>query len=469
MKIRTNIAKYLTLVAVSLGLTAESKSAITNGLVVHLTFDNDYNDSSGNGNNGSPQGTPGPSFVPGKIGSGAVSVTTKKDSSEIDYVTLGYPSQLKFGDSTSFSVSFWANYTNQVDDPPFISNKDWNSSNNRGWGIFTQGGGNYRINVTGAGGTKMSDSSTPVIRDGTWHHIAVTFSRSGSVNSYVDGKLATTDPLQTTGTIDTDDLSLAVNIGQDGTGAYTDGGGAEMVGVKMDDLGIWNRLLSPSEVSAIYSFGNNGTNLADVPLVDPFVNSTTPAALAVDVLPSTVISATISDGLNKVATNTILLSLNGTAVTPSITKNGVDTTVQFIPASRLPAASANTVTLIFANNATPATSFTNTWAFTVINYHVIPPGAGTPPGSANTPGFKARSVQARMDANLPNSIARQEAQLAGTLTDPQTGQPYVNHATPGPNSDGSYNIDVVNFNLGGGDAGGIPGDVDFPGVPGDEF
>jgi hypothetical protein len=97
-------------------------STLTNSLLCHLTFDNNYNDDSGNSINGTPSGTP--TFVAGKIGAGAVSLTTLQDASEIDYVSLGYPPQLQFDGSQSFSVSFWTSYTNQIDDPPFISNKD---------------------------------------------------------------------------------------------------------------------------------------------------------------------------------------------------------------------------------------------------------------------------------------------------------------------------------------------------------
>ncbi len=56
---------------------------------------------------------------------------------------------VQFDSSNDFSVSFWAEYTNQSDDLPFISNKDWNGSSDVGWGIFTQGGGNFRVNVAG--------------------------------------------------------------------------------------------------------------------------------------------------------------------------------------------------------------------------------------------------------------------------------------------------------------------------------
>jgi len=185
---------------------------------------------------------------------------------------------------TDFSVSFWASYTNQADDPAFISNKDWNSSSNPGWGIFTQGGGNYRINITGPnqGSDKYSQTDTPqTLKDGNWHHIAVSIQRapfgsSAFVYGYQDGVLVSKHAMNTSGTIDTlglpfgnsqgvvdsTNVNWAVNIGQDGTGVYTDNGGAHNINARIDDLGIWRRAITANEVTGIYKEGLAGRNLS---------------------------------------------------------------------------------------------------------------------------------------------------------------------------------------------------------------
>ena len=236
-----------------------SPGPITNNLVAHITFDGNYDDSSGRNNNASAVG--GPTLVAGKMGQ-AMKFTTTQDGSTIQYATLGYPDDLKFGDAVDFSISFWVNYTQQVDDPPFISNKNWASSGNRGWGIFTQGGGNYRANTTGTGGTKYDTSATPVVRDGTWHHIVLSQARGAIASLYTDGVLTITKPDLATGSIDTDDLGYAVNIAQDGQGTYTDGGSAGITNALIDDVGIWRRAVSAQEASAIYTAGQSGKNLA---------------------------------------------------------------------------------------------------------------------------------------------------------------------------------------------------------------
>jgi hypothetical protein len=238
---------------------------ISNSLVVHLTFDGNYKDSSGRGNDANPVGTP--TLVAGKFGQ-AMQFTTKQDGSEIDYASLGYPNDLKFGATVDFSISFWANYTQQVDDPPFISNKNWDSSGNPGWGVFTQGNGHFRVNSTGTGGTKydLGSSVTPLVRDGTWHNIVWSYARGSLVSVYVDGALVNTRPDQTTGSVDTDSLNYSVNVGQDGRGTYTDGGSAGITNALIDDVGIWRRALSAQEAAGIYTSGQAGKDLSQAVL-----------------------------------------------------------------------------------------------------------------------------------------------------------------------------------------------------------
>ena len=136
-----------------------------------------------------------PFAADGQIGQ-AFQSTTSSDGSRFEYATLGYPTDLKLGSSNDFSVSLWVNYSDQSEDLPLISNKDWDRSANQGWGLFTPSGGNFRVNVAGPNGDtdKFSIASTPVVSDGAWHHIMVSFLRSvppqsGYVYSYVNGEL----------------------------------------------------------------------------------------------------------------------------------------------------------------------------------------------------------------------------------------------------------------------------------------
>jgi Concanavalin A-like lectin/glucanases superfamily len=446
----THIPRLLGILMAGSLLACNTHAAITNNLVVHLTFDSNYNDSSGNNNNGTAVGNP--TFQTGILGK-AVSVTTKKDGSEFDYVTLNYPNQLLFANNVDFSVSFWTSYTNQVDDPPFISNKNWSSSGNPGWGIFTQGGGNIRVNATDDAGHNEGTTGTPVIRDGKWHLVTVSFVRTGNATVYVDGALATTFAMTAmTGSIDTLSSGLTVNIGQDGTGGYTDGGSAEMVDVLIDDLGIWTRALLPSEVSAIYNAGLAGKDLAHVPAPsEPVLKSTSPLDKAIGVAANATVTAVITDGSAAVNPSSISLALNGTALSVTPSKSGADTTVSFTPTALWPAGT-NTAVLIFADNGTPANKFTNTWAFKVSSYTAIPATAALPASAVDTTqsGFiyRVHQIDSATANVLAANVAHAEAQLAGLLIDPASGSAYPNIATAGTQPDGSSIItNLINFSF----------------------
>jgi hypothetical protein len=265
----TSVVAHLTVVTVP----------VTNSLVVHLPFDTDYADTSGHGNNATAVNSP--VLVAGKLGN-AMQFTTSKERahpSVTNYATLGYPADLKFLDNTDFSISFWINYTNQSDDLALVSNTQWDSSSNPGWGIFSQGGGNFRIKVTSAsgGGTRTDVTYGNVIKDGTWHHMVVSFEQGKGIYTVLDGTLLPTKvwTVGGVGTVDTDGADWtrtidsvvttgphSVNIAQDGTGWYNDKGGGAITNALIDDVGFWRRALSPQEALAIFTAGNAGHDLS---------------------------------------------------------------------------------------------------------------------------------------------------------------------------------------------------------------
>src|SRR6185436_18492081 len=100
----------------------------------------------------------------------------------------------------------------------------------------------------------------------------------GLAYTYVDGiqvnVQSTRFGLNPPTTIDTSDLSLTApsgpyntNVGQDGTGTYTDGGGVGITNALIDDVGIWRRAVTPEEAVAIYNAGNAGMDLQQVVVV----------------------------------------------------------------------------------------------------------------------------------------------------------------------------------------------------------
>ena len=377
--------KILPALAVLIGLFqihSVTAAPITNGLVAHLKFDGNYSDATTNGVDGTPVGTP--TFEAGILGQ-AIHIISTKDDVTNNYVTLGYPTVLKFGsqptgDATDFSVAFWTKIFSQSDDKPWISNKDWNAGGNLGWVINTQGDG-MKWNYRDDGGSARRDSPhvAPQLNDHNWHHVVVTFERTNVAKIYIDGALidttsiapgldSSTGNLFPVGSLDTDDLGFSVNLGQDGTGEYTDGGAAG-VDMLMDDVGIWRRLLGGSEVFRIYNAGLSNLDLARVPdVTTPFVASVTPGAGSTAAEPAQAIRITIQNGSTQLDTNSVQLFLDNTKVTPTLVSGGDTNSITYQRTNVFAPLSTHTFTLIFSDNGSPVFRQTNSYQFTVVNY-----------------------------------------------------------------------------------------------------
>jgi hypothetical protein len=237
--------------------------AITDSLMVHLPFDGDFQDRSGRGNHGQAIGTPG--FTAGRVGTQALSYSSRKEGTSFNYVTLGSMPDLQFGADLDYSVSFWTRFKTWTGDPAFIGNKDWSSGGNQGWVIATAGNGRLQWNLgdgDAGGRTRKDYDGTPgTLSDGRWHHVVVTFDRQGMGRSFIDGQQVNeTSLIPDLGSIDTP-AGLATNIGQDGKGSYTDNGAVGMTDGELDDLAIWRRVLLPAEVAALYGQGIQGINV----------------------------------------------------------------------------------------------------------------------------------------------------------------------------------------------------------------
>ncbi|HNQ90156.1 MAG TPA: hypothetical protein PKM73_16180 [Verrucomicrobiota bacterium] len=240
---------------------------IGENLVVHLKLDGSLADASGRGNGGTEVGTV--AYNAGKVGTQSMQLP-----SDADYVTLGTPADLNFGTATDFSIAFWTKVIGWTDDPAFIANKDWDSGGNQGYVIATDSDGRLQWNLAGApGGRKDYDGPADTFSDNAWHHVAVTFQRTGVATTYVDGVLKDTRPISAdSNNVDTPS-GMATNIGQDGMGDY----GPKFSDVSFDDLGIWRRVLTPQEVAGIFEAGQTGKDLSTVVIAGP----TDPGSLAI--------------------------------------------------------------------------------------------------------------------------------------------------------------------------------------------
>jgi hypothetical protein len=242
-------------------LAPVSYANVTNGLVLHMKFEGDTSDSSGRGNNGTATG--GPGFVAGRIGQ-AIQLTSLTNGSgtfgSASYVLLGRPADLLFSPSTSFSVSMWIKQVagDTPGDVPWIGN-EVGSANNPGWVLcssYHAGGWQWDLND----GSLNIDMTGPdnSVNDGNWHHFVLTVDRGNSLaKSYFDGVLSVQSSISGLGTVDN---GTNIVMGQDPTFTYPESGTNNI-----DDLGIWTRALSATEVAKMESAGRLAGRSFDQP------------------------------------------------------------------------------------------------------------------------------------------------------------------------------------------------------------
>ncbi len=252
------------------------------GLVMHLTFDGNLIDATGRGNDGTNEASgttlvSSNNYVPGVLGQAYSYVTTVAQGAtnssgtnatvvSANYVSLGVRPDLQFG-TGSFTVSMWvqlpANYIGN--DLPFFTDVIGSTFSHPGFSFEPSFGTSEGTTPgwPGAWGFSVFDSAgtgegvygdVGTINDNNnWHSLIYVMDRASGAVVYLDGLVAHQNPQGVATSItkigDIDSI-YGATIGQDPTGVYPQPGSANI-----DDLGVWNRALTPLEAAAIYTAG----------------------------------------------------------------------------------------------------------------------------------------------------------------------------------------------------------------------
>ena len=226
---------------------------ITTGLLGNWTFDTNANDSSGNNYNGT-------------LTNGAAIDTT--DATDIvgvaklsldgvnDYVDLSAHSANLAG-LTQGTIAGWIKTTSTFETIFSISDTaDTGSSA----ALFLGASGYLTYEVRENGVLQLAVyRSSATINDGNWHHVAVTVGASGN-SLYVDGVLATAGQLTyDAGNATTQSFfssvtsldSMAIGRNQDS------GGGTWYTTGLIDDVRVYNRVLTEGDVAQLYATSND--------------------------------------------------------------------------------------------------------------------------------------------------------------------------------------------------------------------
>jgi uncharacterized repeat protein (TIGR02543 family) len=197
-------------------------------------------------NNGTLQN--GTTFAPGKLG------TAFSFDGVDDYVLVPDSSSLDV--SSGLTIEAWLKTSGTADYARIVSKYYYNPGtpgNNNGYGFGFDTGGTMRCDIGDGSGSYAYALNSTVVADGRWHHAAVVFSPS-QATVYVDGVAGTPVTLNGFAPNTTEPLYL----GQDPAAA-----GRFYTGL-LDEVSIYNRALSASEVQAIYNAGSAGKCLSPV-------------------------------------------------------------------------------------------------------------------------------------------------------------------------------------------------------------
>jgi hypothetical protein len=177
------------------------------------------------------------------------------------------------------SISVWVYYVSNSANQYFLVNNGGSGGNN-GMSLAVTSSHKLRWEISRSDviGWNFQFNSATSLSNNAWNHVIVTWDGSTSSNSakiYINGELdASQTPLDTETASGTNNLLL---------GRYNPASSDQSMNGRLDELGIWNRALNSTEVSALYDIQKDGyTNgtynfsaLADEPVVSNFSVSVT--------------------------------------------------------------------------------------------------------------------------------------------------------------------------------------------------
>lgn len=164
---------------------------------------------------------------------------------------------LDISGTTDKSLAFWVKIgTAPSSGTTYALFSDYqNVGNNRAWGMMYRNNGGtlqfYTI-TSDDGSSTLTGTINQTLTAGTWYHLAFLYDKSaGSIQVYVNGS--------SIGSITGQKVSIKNGTDPFRIGALGDGGGtAWHFDGSIDEFGLWDKLLSSTEVSDLY---NSGTGI----------------------------------------------------------------------------------------------------------------------------------------------------------------------------------------------------------------
>jgi hypothetical protein len=204
----------------------------TNGLVGWWPFNGNANDASGNGNNGTVNGA---TLTSDRFG---INNAAYNFTSDAQYINCGNSSLLGLTTNSILTLSYWTISSNNR--WPFISKYQNNIATNSNYGV---GNASPNLIITGNGQNNFAAStSLPT----SWIHVSLIY--NGIVDSvivYINGNFIQSNSILLANNTSTSSLLFGPRFNPATPYQIPNG--------NLDDIAIWNRVLSQQEITALYN------------------------------------------------------------------------------------------------------------------------------------------------------------------------------------------------------------------------
>ena len=256
-KIMKNRRSGLAVAALAIcGLAVPANAAIVDGLVDYWELDGDYNAGVDASHVGTlvTTGTGSGTFVAGKFGSG---IDLANSAGNQAVITIGGDENDMDFDGGNMSFSAWYTTESLYTGWQTLAGK----GEGNGWRIARAGGSGNGMTFSGRKPHNFAAQTDD--QSGAWHHVVTTVEGGVRTDMYVDGVLVGSD----TSGYAIQGRNNAMQIGGNPDAANRGWNG------NIDDVAVWNRVLTADEVSSIYN-GGDGASIGSLISVIPEPSST---------------------------------------------------------------------------------------------------------------------------------------------------------------------------------------------------
>src|SRR3989338_43253 len=236
---------------------SQTEANITTGLVSHWKMD-ETTGTTASDSAGTNTGTliNSPTWTTGKLNN-ALSFDGIND-----YTNISNESNFDFERTNSFSASAWIKIAPTTVENSILG-KEFNGPTYTGWAFYVEPDSVrvFLVNKWDAPSNGIVKNSSIQVDDNLWHHVAFTYngtSLASGINIYIDGVLSN-------GTVTRDNLSASMlNNVPLNIGSSVSGSANYFKGV-LDEIRVYNRVLSSSDITELYNYTGSGGSSSQTP------------------------------------------------------------------------------------------------------------------------------------------------------------------------------------------------------------